>query len=113
MYRFQAQCLRILGLMPELQVCVTCRRKRPSRRSGIFSSLAGGLICRRCLTGQGDGLTVGGKALDALGFLATADDCEAGRVTLSRRTAADMRKLLQQYWPHVLGRPLRAMRWCG
>ena len=113
MYRFQAQALRILGLMPELQVCVACRRRRPRGRSGVFSSLSGGLICRRCLClGEGEeGLAVGGKALDALGFLATADEREAGRVTLSAKAATDVRKLLRQYWQHVLGRPLRSMQW--
>ncbi|NIA21130.1 MAG: DNA repair protein RecO [Anaerolineaceae bacterium] len=110
-YRFQAQALRILGLMPELQFCVACRRKRPGGRSGVFNALAGGLLCRRCLTEQGEQMSVSGKALDALGFLATADDRQTERVRLSVRTAADIRKLLCDYWQHVLGRPLRSMRW--
>jgi len=111
MYSFQAQALRILGLMPELRVCVACRRERPRGRSGIFSSLAGGLICRRCLSQRGEGLAVSGKALDALYQLAKADQRQAQPMALSAKAAADIRKLLRQYWQYVLGRPLRSMRW--
>ena len=110
-YRFQVQALRILGLMPELQACVACRRERPRGRSGIFSSLAGGVICRRCLSQQGEGLTISGKALDALYLLAKADQGEVQGMTLSAKAAADIRKLLRQYWQYVLGHPLRSMRW--
>ncbi|MBN2582406.1 MAG: DNA repair protein RecO [Planctomycetes bacterium] len=111
MYRFEARMLRILGLMPELRTCVACRRPRPQGRSGIFSAAAGGLVCRQCMDEHGQGLAVTGKALDALGFLAAADDKQVERVTVSSQTTNDIRRLLREYWQHVLGRPVRAMKY--
>ena len=115
-YRFEVRLLDAIGLMPQLGVCVSCGRKRPSATQRpaedvLFSPAAGGLVCRRCRTQGGEALTVGGKALDALAFLAAAGDDELDRVRLAEQTAADMRKLLRAYWPYVLGREPRALHW--
>jgi DNA repair protein RecO (recombination protein O) len=111
MYRFEAHMLRILGLMPEVRTCVACRRPRPQGRSGLFSAASGGLVCRQCAGNHGGGIAVSGKALDALAFLAAADDRQADRVAMSPQTRSDVRRLLTEYWQHVLGRPVRAMRY--
>lgn len=110
-YRFEVRLLTALGLMPQLAACVACRRKRGDAKDGFFSPAAGGLLCRQCRELGGDGINVGGKALDALAFLAAADDESARRVRLSPETAAEMRKLLRVYWPFVLGRQPRALKW--
>ena len=119
LYRFEVRLLGALGLMPQWGTCVSCRRPRPAGpggqpgRASFFSPAAGGVVCRRCRarTGDGDGLDVSGKALDALAFLAEADDEKTERVRLSAETAADMRKLLRACWVHVLGREPRSLRW--
>lgn len=46
--RFQQALLEASGLLPELEVCVSCGR-RPTRRAEVFfSPPAGGLVCRDC-----------------------------------------------------------------
>ena len=52
-----------------------------------------------------------GKALDALAFLTDADAAATGRVRLAPETAAEMRKLLDAYWPYVAGRVPRSAKW--
>lgn len=111
MYRFEARMLQNLGLMPELRNCVSCRRSRPQGRSGIFRAGSGGVLCRRCAGDHGGGLALSGQALDALAFLAGADHRQIERVAVSPATRGDIRRLLNDYWQHVLGRPVRAMRY--
>ena len=109
LYWFEARFLRELGLLPQLAACVSCGRKRPAGQAGRFDPASGGIRCRSC---RGGGLvTACGKALDALAFLSAAGPSEANRVRLSKETAADMRKVLGAYWPHVLGRAPRALKW--
>jgi DNA repair protein RecO (recombination protein O) len=108
LYRFEARFLRELGLFPQLSACVTCGRKRAAGQAGRFDPMAGGIRCRSC---GGGTISVGGKALDALAFLSAATQAEADRVRLSKETAVDMRQVLSAYWPHVLGRAPRALKW--
>ncbi len=111
-FRFEAALLRLLGLMPELGRCVVCGRPRAAGQRALFNPHSGGTQCRQCAVKQGArGLDVEGKALDALRFLAAADNASIGRVRLLPQTAAEMRKLLRQYWAHVVGNPLRSSRW--
>lgn len=110
LFWFEARFLRELGLLPQLAVCVSCGRKRPAGQAGRFDPAAGGIRCRSC-RGGGSTVTACGKALEALAFLSAAGPGEAARVRLSKQTAADMRKVLGAYWPHVLGRAPRAIKW--
>ena len=111
-FRFEAVMLRLLGLMPQLGLCVVCGKSRPAGQQALFNVRSGGTQCRQCSRSQGaSGLDVEGKALDALRFLSLAEESDVGRVRLSPKTAAEMRKLLRVYWVHVLGNPLRSGRW--
>jgi DNA repair protein RecO (recombination protein O) len=111
LYRFGMGFLGELGLMPQLAACVSCGRSRAAGHKALFSPSAGGVLCRACRASGGHGLAVEGKALDALHFLAQAEDRDAGRVRLAAKTSADMRKLLAAYWTHTLGRPPRSLKW--
>jgi DNA repair protein RecO (recombination protein O) len=110
-YRFEARLLTSVGLMPQLGQCVSCRRNRGEAKGAFFSPAAGGVLCSQCARAGAEGLQISGKALAALLFLAAAEDGDVERVRLSPETAVDMRKLLRLYWPYVLGRPPRALRW--
>lgn len=111
LYRFEMRLLAEVGVRPQLGACVSCGKARPAGQPGRFDPHAGGLACRRCRVRDAPGVPVSGKALDALSFLAAADDEATGRVRLAAKTAGEMRKLLDAYWPHVAGRVPRSAKW--
>ncbi len=111
LYYFELQLLRLLGLMPELGRCVSCRRRRSERQGALFSPAAGGVLCRRCRSQGEEGIPAKAKALEALSFLASASSEQLRKVHLAESTAKEMRRLLRAYWAYHLGREPRAMRW--
>jgi DNA repair protein RecO (recombination protein O) len=111
LYRFEMRLLAEVGVRPQLGACVSCGKARPAGQPGRFDPNAGGLACRRCRAQGSSGVTVSGKALDALDFLADAGNEAAGRVRLAPETAGEMRKLLDAYWPYVAGRVPRSAKW--
>ena len=111
LYQFEIRLLRQLGFGPRLDSCAVCGRKRPPSQGGSFSAEAGGLLCRRCRKQEAGGLTVGGKAIDALLFLEGSSRQHTEKVRLSPETARQVRQLLRSYWAHVLGREPRSTPW--
>jgi DNA repair protein RecO (recombination protein O) len=45
---FELQLLTILGIPPQLDRCVTCRKPVTAGRPGVFSTRHGGIICHGC-----------------------------------------------------------------
>jgi len=104
---FQWRLLRHVGLLGELNSCVSCGRKAGGR--GVyFSSLQGGLLCRECEGAAAEKYRLDGATLAGLAAIAAA---EAGaRVKLPDKQALGVNRLLAYHAAQQLGRPLKMAR---
>ena len=107
---FQWRLLRHVGIMGELQECVSCGASvtgAGGKAGGTvyFTATDGGLLCGDCEGAATEKLRVTGGALAGAAALAAA---EAGRkVSLPEQQADDINRLLAYHVRHQLGRPLK------
>jgi DNA repair protein RecO (recombination protein O) len=109
--RFELTALRELGHLPSLARCGECGTAvEPSGRVP-FSQLAGGVLCGECRVGQKQIISMSAGVLAALVRFSEPDGDDWRRVELDRATYGELRGVLNHYWTHLLGHPLRMQRW--
>lgn len=104
---FQWRLLRNVGLLGELDHCVSCGREvaLAGGRGAWFSAAAGGVLCNACCAGAGERVKVDGKTMAALAALSAA---ESGRkVQLPDDQAERVKGLLSYHITYQLGKPLK------
>jgi DNA repair protein RecO (recombination protein O) len=109
--RFEMVLLRELGYSPVLEHCVGCS----TASTGVdlaFSAAAGGVLCRRCRSGQRDSQPLSVRTWQALRTLAAApplDGDEAWYRSWGVEVRAEIRQLLGHYVTYLLGRRPRLL----
>ena len=103
---FLWRLLRHVGLLGELDRCVSCRQPTAGHRGKLwFSSSAGGVLCEQCASTNGERMALDGRTTAALAALSAA---ESGRkVSLPDAQARRVADMLNYHAAHQLGRPLR------
>ncbi|MBI3987496.1 MAG: DNA repair protein RecO [Lentisphaerae bacterium] len=88
---FELRLLAILGLAPQLRMCVTCRRKPPEGNGRFFFSVSrGGLLCGDCAARQSE--SAPGMPPDILGIMNFW--LKAGDVRSAQRARCNREQLL-------------------
>ncbi len=115
---FQWRLLAHVGLLGDLETCVTCGRNLaqadPTERQDTwFSSFEGGLICRDCEPGAAEKYRAEPIALAGLAALQAAQAIKAtGRkVTLPAAQAHAVNRLLNYHVTQQLGKVLKLARY--
>ncbi len=104
---FQWRLIRHVGLLGELNACVSCGGK-VGTRDVYFSSSLGGLLCRDCESAATEKYRVTPAILSALAALTAA---EAGKKpTLPDKQAAAVNALLAYHIQYQLGKRLKTAR---
>lgn len=106
--RFEMVLLRELGYAPVLDACATCKGELPPTGL-IFSSAAGGLLCRRCRSGSRGRVELSAAAVAALRRLAVADQWRS----VPRDQWGNLRRLFNEYITYLRGRPPRCLAYLG
>ena len=107
--RFELACLRELGHMPSLEVCVHCGVPIEPRGAAVaFGLSAGGVLCPSCRPGQRHVATLSGPTLSALRDLAAPGPAWRGPA-LGPAELAAARATLGAVVSHLLGRPPRML----
>jgi DNA repair protein RecO (recombination protein O) len=108
MQGFLLHLLRLLGYLPELSACVSCRTGAPPRGEAYLSPSQGGLLCPGCQPGALDAIPTSSAAL---GFLRGAS-CSTlrviDRVSTLPQVLQEVSSILQAFLRHILGRSLRS-----
>jgi DNA repair protein RecO (recombination protein O) len=107
--RFELACLRELGLMPALEVCVHCGAAVDVAGDAVAFGLAtGGVLCAGCRPGQPHVATLSGRTLDAIRLLSAPGqawrEMDAGAATVG-----PVRATLGAVLSHHLGRRPRML----
>jgi len=105
---FLLHLLRLLGYLPELHVCVRCRKEIPPHHGASLSPAAGGLICEGCRANTPDVIPA---STAVLGFLRGASGSTLrvmDRISVLPQVFQEVTGVLQAFLRHVLGRSLRS-----
>jgi DNA repair protein RecO (recombination protein O) len=108
--RFEMVLLRELGYSPVLDHCAGCGGSVVETELA-FSAAAGGVLCRRCRSGQRDSRPLSPSTWRTLQELAAPGD--AWRRPWSAQVRAEVRQLLGQHLTHLLGRRPRLLSYLG
>jgi DNA repair protein RecO (recombination protein O) len=113
--RFELACLRELGHMPALEVCVHCGNPVDASGDAIAFGLAtGGVLCPRCRPGQPHVATLSGRTLAAIRALASPGpswrDAGAGP---EGEGLGPVRGTIGAVISHLLGRRPRMLPYLG
>lgn len=101
--RFELTALRLLGHMPSLALCVNCGCSvEPSPRVS-FGLLAGGVLCTDCRPGHSNVVSVSAGVIRVLERFADPDSEAWRTMEIDRRTAGELRGVLNSYLSHLLG----------
>jgi len=109
---FQWRLLRHVGLLGELQACVSCGQAvkgARTRRARYFSSSQGGLLCPDCEGAVPEKFRLDGATLAGLAALAAAE--ARRRVTLPEKQARGVNRLLDYHIAYQLSKELKTARY--
>lgn len=111
--RFELSALRLLGHLPLLEACVECGSKLPPSARVSFGLTVGGVLCARCRPGKRQVVSLATEALAVMKVLAAKANDGLGGMALDRRTAGELRGLLNRYFCILLGRQPRMQQYLG
>jgi len=108
MQGFLLHLIRLLGYLPELSVCVGCRKGVTSGEEARLSPGQGGLVCSRCQVSILDTIPVSPPALGFLRGASASTLRVIERISIPPQTLQEVSAILQDFLRHVLGRSLRS-----
>lgn len=112
--RFELAALRLLGHLPELELCVECGvRVEPVAGRVAFGQLAGGLLCPKCKLGKRRVVAVSTEVIHALRLFADADSDAWRTWEIDRRTRGELRAVFNQYLYDLVGHKLKMHHYLG
>lgn len=104
--RWELAALRILGHLPSLDACVECGRSVAAGRRTAFGLAVGGVLCDACRPGKKHVASLSYEAVERLRLYAEAGEARPTNA-MDRRTAGELRGVVNQYVSHLLGRTPR------
>jgi DNA repair protein RecO (recombination protein O) len=108
--RFELTALRVLGHLPALETCAECGTAVKPIGRVPFSQLAGGVLCQSCRVGQRHIISISAGALAALAQFSKSPSASHA-ADLEPRAYGELRAVLNHYWSHLLGHPVRMHRY--
>ena len=111
--RFELGTLRLLGHMPLLDACVECGVPIAPAGRVAFGLIDGGVLCPRCRGGKDQVVLVSAGVLRAMAQLADPDGNLWRRLEMDPRSFGELRRVLNRYLTHLLGRKPRMHEYMG
>ncbi|MCP4365215.1 MAG: DNA repair protein RecO [Planctomycetes bacterium] len=106
---FELQTLKLIGCLPELEVCANCGGNLTESTAAVFSPVDSGLLCERC-NGQKTYRTLSPGTIRAAVFLANASTATWDRLRLPNGISEELVSLSRGCITGVLSRPLETRR---
>ncbi len=105
---FLLHLLRLMGYLPELHVCVRCRRKVSPLQDAWLSPASGGLVCEGCRPSVPDFIPASTAVLGFLRGTSSSTLRVMNRISVLPQVLQEVSSILQAFLRHILGRPLRS-----
>jgi DNA repair protein RecO (recombination protein O) len=111
--RFELGALRLLGHTPSLDACVECGSAVSQTGRVAFGQIDGGVLCPACRAGKSHVISVSAGVLRAMARLADPDRQAWRRLEIDHRSLDELRRLMNHYMTHLLGRKPRMHDYMG
>jgi DNA repair protein RecO (recombination protein O) len=105
---FTLHLLGLLGYLPELSECVSCRRKVGGADPAHISPSQGGLVCMECRPAVSDAIQLSPTGLAFIRQARTLTLRVIARESVAPQALQEVSEILLTFLRHVLGRPLRS-----
>jgi DNA repair protein RecO (recombination protein O) len=99
--------------LPSLEVCVECGSPVEAAGRVAFGLLSGGVLCARCRPGVKQVVSIQAGTLQVLKRFADRASDTWRRMEIDRRTAGELRGVLNHYLAHLLGHRPRMHEYLG
>lgn len=103
---FEVKLLGLLGLMPEIKVCVICRTGAP--RPAFFNAASGGIHCKTCRP-EGASLAVSPGTLHFLEHVRRSGVSGLSQVKVSEGVGRELEKILRRFVDFHLSNKLKSI----
>jgi DNA repair protein RecO (recombination protein O) len=111
--RFELAALSSLGHLPSLDACVECGRQVEPVGRIAFGLGSGGVLCTQCRPGARQVVLIHAGTLKLLARFADLRSDTWRRTELDRRSAGELRGVLNHYLAHLLGHKPRMQEYLG
>lgn len=103
---FELKLFELLGLMPEIDVCVTCQTENPD--PAYFNVSLGGIHCRNCRAAEMS-FPVSKGALNFLGHVRRSEIESLYHVKVAQEVGAELEKILRRFVDFHLTNKLKSV----
>lgn len=110
--RFELTLLRLVGHLPELEICIECGTPVANTGRVAFGHLSGGVLCGKCRSGKRQVASVSAEAIAML-HRTVKDESPWHESRIDRARLGEVRGLMNQYMANLLGRRPRMYAWLG
>lgn len=109
---FQMQFVNHIGMGPNLVDCSSCKsRIEDLHQTGFYFDLKrGGLICNKCRTSRGRGLTLSRGTVKQLLWTQNKDMLKAARIKFTSATRPEGLRFVETFVPYHLGKEPKSLR---
>ncbi len=104
---YEMSLLNLLGYRPELEECVTCRR-RLEPVVNYWTAAGGGVVCHACRVEETTVRPISANAVKLLRLLLHGRFEDLARVAIDSRLADDLERAMREYVRWVLERDVRS-----
>ena len=105
---FEVKFFSLLGFMPEIKACVSCRTERPDR--AFFNVSLGGIVCSMCAAkNEVRGIPVSKGTLHFLERVARSGVGELQNVKVSQEVGEELESILRRFVDYQLPNKLKSV----
>ena len=106
---FEIQMLALLGYLPEMKHCITCKADLNSKRFAFFSAREGGLFCPHCGRDAKERVKISGGTMATINYL--AGETRKERLAIQQSLQVEIRNLLRYYISFLLSKELKMWKY--
>ena len=108
---FEVQLLALLGSLPEMSCCVSCKAKVDAKQLYSFSASESGVLCTDCSRKIREKVKISGGSIATINYLAGKKIQDTGRLSIQSSLHGEIRKLLIYYLSFILNKKLKMWRY--
>ena len=103
--------LALLGYLPEMNCCASCKAKVDAKRLSSFSASEGGVLCPDCSRRIREKVKISGGSIATINYLVGKKVQDTGRLSIQSSLQVEIRKLLIYYLSFILNKKLKMWRY--
>ncbi|MDR4499488.1 MAG: DNA repair protein RecO [Candidatus Scalindua sp.] len=108
---FEVRMLALVGYMPEMEHCVSCKTEIDLAKFALFNASEGGLLCQYCGSCLKERMKISGGAIATFNCLAGKKVQRLERLKIDTSIRNEIRLLLRYYFSFLLNKELKMWKY--